>query len=81
MKSIENMEPHSDIPRITRNVFPSLEYLLGQYCASDDEEIINEGLEKVKDVWIGMFSDWTLRGIFYTLRFHGRKWLDHKVIE
>ena len=27
-----------------------LEYLLGQYCASDDEEIINEGLEKVKSV-------------------------------
>lgn len=27
-----------------------LEYLLGQYCASDDEGIINEGLEKVKQV-------------------------------
>ncbi len=27
-----------------------LEYLLGQYCASDDEEIIYEGLEKVKQV-------------------------------
>lgn len=27
-----------------------LEYLLGQYCASDDEEIINGGLEKVKQV-------------------------------
>lgn len=27
-----------------------LEYLLGQYCASDDEEIINEGLENVKQV-------------------------------
>lgn len=27
-----------------------LEYLLGQYCASDDEEIINSGLEKVKQV-------------------------------
>ena len=27
-----------------------LEYLLGQYCASDDEVVINEGLEKVKDV-------------------------------
>lgn len=27
-----------------------LEYLLGQYCASDDEEIINEGLKKVKQV-------------------------------
>jgi ATP-dependent Lon protease len=27
-----------------------LEYLLGQYCASDDEEIIREGLEKVKQV-------------------------------
>lgn len=27
-----------------------LEYLLGQYCASDDEQTIEEGLEKVKDV-------------------------------
>ena len=27
-----------------------LEYLLGQYCASDDERIIEEGLEKVKSV-------------------------------
>lgn len=27
-----------------------LEYLLGQYCASDDEQIIEEGLEKVKNV-------------------------------
>lgn len=27
-----------------------LEYLLGQYCASNDEEVITEGLEKVKKV-------------------------------
>lgn len=27
-----------------------LEYLLGQYCASDDEEAIEMGLQKVKDV-------------------------------
>lgn len=27
-----------------------LEYLLGQYCASNDEEVIAEGLEKVKKV-------------------------------
>ena len=27
-----------------------LEYLLGQYCTSDDEEVIQEGLEKVKQV-------------------------------
>ncbi len=27
-----------------------LEYLLGQYCASDDEEIVEQGLEKVKSV-------------------------------
>ena len=27
-----------------------LEYLLGQYCASDDEEVISEGLEKVRQV-------------------------------
>lgn len=27
-----------------------LEYLLGQYCASDDEQVIAEGIEKVKSV-------------------------------
>lgn len=27
-----------------------LEYLLGQYCASDDEQVIEEGIEKVKSV-------------------------------
>ena len=27
-----------------------LEYLLGQYCASDDEQVIEQGLEKVKSV-------------------------------
>lgn len=27
-----------------------LEYLLGQYCASDDEQVIAEGLEKVKQI-------------------------------
>ena len=32
-------------------------------------------------VWIGMFSDWTLRGIFFGIRFHSRKWLEKKVIQ
>lgn len=27
-----------------------LEYLLGQYCAIDDEDIINDGIEKVKNI-------------------------------
>lgn len=31
-------------------------------------------------VWIGMFADWTLRGIIFTWRFHSRRWLQHKVI-
>lgn len=31
-------------------------------------------------VWIGMFTDWTVRGIVFSLRFHSRKWLKHKVI-
>ena len=32
-------------------------------------------------VWIGMFSDWTLRAIIFSLRFHSRKWLNHHVID
>lgn len=31
-------------------------------------------------VWIGMFIDWTIRGIIYTIRFKNRKWLAHQVI-
>lgn len=29
-----------------------LEYLLGQYCNSDDENIINEGVENVKEFFV-----------------------------
>ena len=32
-------------------------------------------------VWIGMFSDWTLRAIVFGIRFHSRKWLNHHVID
>ena len=31
-------------------------------------------------VWIGMFADWTLRAIIFTIRFHSRKWLNHHII-
>ena len=31
-------------------------------------------------VWIGMFTDWAVRGMIFSLRFHSRKWLEHKVL-
>lgn len=31
-------------------------------------------------VWIGMFTDWTIRCVIYTIRFRSRKWLNHEVI-
>ena len=31
-------------------------------------------------VWIGMFADWTIRGIIFACRFHSRRWLEHRVI-
>lgn len=31
-------------------------------------------------VWIGMFTDWAVRGFVFSIRFHSRKWLEHKVI-
>lgn len=31
-------------------------------------------------VWIGMFSDWGIRGIFFTIRFFSGKWEGHKVV-
>ena len=32
-------------------------------------------------VWIAMFTDWFVRGVIFTFRFHSRKWLNHHVIE
>lgn len=55
-----------------------LEYLLGQYCASDDEEIINEGLEKVKDViknnYVHRAEAESVKGL---IREHGK----HRIID
>lgn len=55
-----------------------LEYLLGQYCASDDEEVINEGLEKVKQViknnYVHRAESESVKGI---IREHGK----HRVID
>lgn len=31
-------------------------------------------------VWIGMFTDWTIRAIMFGWRFHSRRWIEHKVI-
>ncbi len=31
-------------------------------------------------VWIGMFADWTIRGIIFTLRFISGKWAEHSII-
>ena len=54
------------------------EYLLGQYCASDDEEVINEGLEKVKQViknnYVHRAESESVKGI---IREHGK----HRIID
>ena len=31
-------------------------------------------------VWIGMFTDWTIRAVIFTLRFRSGRWLEHKII-
>ena len=31
-------------------------------------------------VWIGMFTDWTVRCVIFTFRFRSRGWLNHQVI-
>ena len=55
-----------------------LEYLLGQYCASDDETIIEQGLEKVKSViqnnYVHRADAEAIKG---TIREHGK----HRVID
>lgn len=31
-------------------------------------------------VWIGMFADWTARGVIFGMRFRSRKWLRHHIV-
>ena len=42
-----------------------LEFLLGQYCSSDDEEILQSGLESVKRYWQTIMSDRMKRRRFF----------------
>lgn len=32
-------------------------------------------------VWIGMFADWTVRGIIFFARFKSGRWMEHKIVE
>ena len=32
-------------------------------------------------VWIGMFSDWTVRGVIFTARFYSGKWAEHRIVQ
>lgn len=31
-------------------------------------------------VWIGMFADWSIRAVIFSIRFHSRKWLNHHIL-
>lgn len=33
----------------------------------------------VLGVWIGMYSDWAIRGIMYCFRLNGEKWIEHRI--
>ncbi len=54
IKHFEGKVVRKDLTSIVKgsNPVPAyvLEYLLGQYCAIDDDEIINSGIEKVKNI-------------------------------
>lgn len=55
-----------------------LEYLLGQYCATDDENTVREGVEKVKDILAKHYVHRNEAGLVRsTIRERGR----HKVID
>ena len=32
-------------------------------------------------IWCGYFVDWGVRSLAFTLRFRGKKWADHRVID
>ena len=32
-------------------------------------------------VWLGMFTDWTVRAVIFSVRYHSGRWLDHDVLK
>ncbi|MEX2567507.1 MAG: anti-phage BREX system Lon protease BrxL, partial [Cyclobacteriaceae bacterium] len=55
-----------------------LEYLLGQYCATDDEETINEGVERVKKIIADHFVH---RDEAQTIKSNIREKGSHRIID
>ena len=47
-----------------------LEFLLGQYCSSDDEEIIEEGVNSVKHMHLWYLSEISIRVWMCCRRLH-----------
>ncbi|MBP3485826.1 MAG: MATE family efflux transporter, partial [Oscillospiraceae bacterium] len=31
-------------------------------------------------VWLGMFTDWTVRAVIFSVRYRSGRWLDHDVL-
>lgn len=54
LSSFQGMVVRKDLAFLVKGGLPVptyvLEYLLAQYCATDDEEVINEGIDRVKDI-------------------------------
>ena len=61
-KHFEGKVVRKDLTKLVKGnaIVPTyvLEYLLGQYCATDDEETINQGVETVKNINLGCIVWW-----------------------
>lgn len=52
-------------------------YLISSYLLKRFPE--NTGIA-LYGIWFGMYIDWTFRAVLFGLRFHGRRWLEKRVI-
>ena len=54
LSAFQGMVVRKDLAFLVKGGLPVptyvLEYLLAQYCATDNENVINDGIEKVKDI-------------------------------
>lgn len=82
LSSFQGMVVRKDLAFLVKGGLPVptyvLEYLLAQYCATDDEKLINEGIERVKEIirdnYVHRADAESVKGI---IREHGR----HRIID
>lgn len=82
LSAFQGMVVRKDLAFLVKGGLPVptyvLEYLLAQYCATDDEAVINDGIERVKEI---IRNNYVHRSDAESVKGHIREACQHRIID